>query len=137
MGVPVRLYRLYLGEYAREGRAVAMQESGEEPLQISPAGLGVGLMQQALSWQATYRPNPKLLSLDLYAAALHTDCRWHPAYQIACYLTFCEEHKDMQLSERLRLYHYGHPTALDPDDYVPKVMGFYSKLGIDVEMLAA
>jgi hypothetical protein len=146
VAIPDRLYRLYLREWAREGMAVALAESQEDVLAISPGGLGVGILQQSAAWQADYAPTPSALgeplsrlerletwigSADggyLYGHAMATDRRWHPAYQIACYATFCFKHKALDRLARLRLYHYGHEQDADPDGYAERVMKFFVSL---------
>lgn len=126
-----RLFGLYLGDNAQEGHALAIHESDSDPPDVnamSPGGLGVGILQQSARWQSDYTPSILAIPSLLYDHAMRTDNRWHPAYQIACYATFCKKHADMKMDERFRLYHYGHPTMHDPDDYVEHVMRRFAAL---------
>lgn len=132
------MYVLYCGTYAREAKAVALAESNEDPLAISPAGLGIGIMQQGRDWQLTYPPTDPAATWFSYfsgtsnAATLYQHAisggPWHPAYQLACYATFCAKNKSLDMPGRLRLYHYGHEQGADDDGYVKNVMGFYDAL---------
>lgn len=127
----VRAYQLYLGQYAREGRAVAIWESeGEDIYALSPAALGAGLMQQSWDWQNTYPPQQATVGSYLYQWAM-AGGRLHPYYQLSCYATFCAKHSDMTMDERWRCFHYGHPTLSDPDNYVRDVMAVYNRLESD------
>jgi hypothetical protein len=128
MSIPDRLYLLYMGPYARETKASFMEESGEDPLEISPSGLGVGIGQQSAAWQVTYPPSMPPLNGLLYGHAMATDRRWHPAFQLGCRATFCHRHSMLDMGARLRAYHYGHEQNSDPDGYVAKVMLWYDKL---------
>ena len=121
------LYVEFCGAYAREAKAVAWAESLEDPFAISPGGLSMGLMQQSGDWQETYPPSMDILSGHLYNWAISSG-RWHPAYQLACYATFCRQARLLEMAARLRLYHYGHTQADDPDEYVRKVMNEWNEL---------
>ena len=123
------MYVEYLRGYAREGKAVALAESVEDPYALSPGGLGCGLMQQSAKWQETFPPLMEALANSfLFQHAMATDHRWHPAYQLACYATFCYKGRLLDLATRLRLYHYGHEQPEDPDDYVARVMREWGEL---------
>ena len=128
MSLSQRLYDLFLGTYVREGKAVALAESEEDIYAISPSGLGVGIMQQSAAWQVTFPPSMPPLDGLLYGHAMATDRRWHPAFQLACYATFCYRHRTLDRLSRLRLYHYGHEQAEDPDGYVARVEQYYVTL---------
>jgi hypothetical protein len=138
MPVPKRLYELFCGAFAREAKAVALAESNEDPLAISPGGLSVGIMQQGADWQTTYPPSdPGVASWFhplttshgtlLYQHAM-AGGPWHPAFQLACYATFANKHSALDRLARLRLYHYGHEQDADPDGYAEHVMTFYGVL---------
>jgi hypothetical protein len=141
-------YQLYCGVYAREAKAVALWESDyvnpatqqreENPEAISPGGLGIGMMGQSIAWQHDYPPTDPAASwfhpfsfisqgATLYQHAI-AGGPWHPAYQLACYFTFCTKHNTIGRAARWRLYHYGHAQDIDPDGYAARVMTFYDGL---------
>jgi hypothetical protein len=123
-------YTLYCREFAKEAKAVAMAESSEDPFAISPGGMGVGIMQQSQGWQTDYMPTPMGIGSGfLYGAAMSTDRRWHPSFQLACYAMFAFKHRDLSKEARWRLYHYGHLMDSDPDGYVAHVMDSWRTLG--------
>lgn len=139
--IPIRVYQLYLGDYVREGRAIAIWESGGENIYaLSPGALSAGLMQQSRAWQAQYAPTlppvTAIIATNLYHWAM-LGGPLHPYFQLACYATFCAKHADMIIDERLRLYHYGHPQMSDPDLYVKDVMDVYIRLKEDGEYATA
>ena len=126
--IPKVMYVEYCGAYAREAKAVALAESLEDVVAISPGGLGCGILQQSAEWQATYPPTMPPLTSRLFGHAMSTDRRWHPAFQLACYASFCLKAHLLAFDARLRLYHYGHLTADDPDNYVSRVMREWGQL---------
>ena len=137
--VPRALYVLYCAAYAREAKAVALAESEETLLAISPGALGIGILQQSSAWQADYPPSHQSMlsiirhpftasTVDLLYAHAMAGGPWHPAYQLACYATFCHRNAALDRLARLRLYHFGHEQAADPDGYAQRVMTFYVQL---------
>ena len=121
------MYVEFCGAYAREAKAVALAESIEDPFALSPGGLSMGLMQQSEAWQQTYPPDSSVINARLFHWAVSAGY-WHPAYQLACYATFCSRRHLLAMDARLRLYHYGHEQSDDPDNYVSRVLREWADL---------
>jgi len=106
------LYKCFGGEDWELFRAIALQESRENPWAIGDGGDAVGLFQQHASFWVDF-------------GSTVAEDRWHPAAQLRALRNFWHTYSNETLEERLLRYHYrgksNAPIDGDPDDYVAKV----------------
>jgi len=102
-------------------KQIAMRESSENPYEVSDAGDAIGLFQQHWDFIETWAPMPLLdpaRSLT-EVASLH----WSPGVWALALRNFLSRHYTQQITvaAALRIFHYGHDDAADPDGYVARV----------------
>src|ERR1700675_1791491 len=101
---------------------VALNESSENPFEISDAGDAIGIFQMHWDFIETWADYPNKFTEDdpVYREVVHSSPGvWKRAMRI-----FLGHHAALKLEPAtvLRIFHYGHDDTKDPDGYVVKVL---------------